>query len=771
MEDKKQCCHSEEKEKHGSCCHNNEGEKQSSCCHSHDEKEEHRSCCHHSEKEEHGDCCHKKGSSEHSSCCHHSEKEEHSSCCHSHSGGQSHMNCCGIAGKSHTSCCGVEKKSGGNVRRDNIINIVKLVVSLVFLVVGYFNWHHIAADAPWTIAFYYVNPAWVALIICGTPIVIGAVKSIARRKITASVLISVAMLSAVILEIVGFFYTIEDGGHSHSYVFVAAEVAFLMAIGGAIEDFTVKKSRAGIERLIGLIPKQANVKVGDRIEVRPLDEIKIGDIVLVKAGEQIAVDGVIVRGRASVDQSAVTGEYALAELSEGDAVYGGTFNKAGAIEVQVTKLLADMTVSKMAQLTLEAETKKAPIARVADKWASIIVPTAIMLAVLVGIVAYFAFHVSVIEAIVRTITVLIVFCPCSLALATPTAIAAGLGNSAKNGVLVKSGDSLEVISKCDVVCFDKTGTITKGEIVMSDMAVDADGEETALGLAASLEQLSEHPLAQAVLKRADGIELKKVDNFETKQGVGVSGVIDGEVVEVISYGEAESRGSSSEAFKDFAARCLSQGKTVVSLLVGGKEKGVFAFSDTIRDDAKQVIEKLNKMGKKTIMLTGDNQKSAQFIAEQCGISEVKHSLLPDQKLQEIERLQQSGSKVCMVGDGINDAPSLKLADCSLAMGALGSDIAMETADMVVLNSDMNKITYCMAHSRRTLFTIKRNIVLAMAVNFVSIILSMFGILNPMTGAIMHNVTSVAVVLSSALLLINKKNPSKIGAKMASDDKK
>ena len=719
---------------------------------------EDKECFHHETSHEHS-CCyhsHEDKIQEESCCCHNDVKKEKGHCCHSSKEEHSHLNCCGIDKKSHASCCGVEKNESGNAKRDNIINIVKLVISLAFLIAGYFNWHHIAIDVPWTIAFYYVNPAWVALIICGIPIVVGAVKSLARKKITASVLISVAMLSAVILEIVGFFYNIDSSGHSHSYVFVAAEVAFLMAIGGAIEDFTVKKSRAGIERLVGLIPKEAFVKVEDRLEKRPLEEIKIGDIVVIKAGEQISVDGEIVSGKASVDQSSVTGEYALAELKEGDKVFGGTFNKSGVIEVKVTKLLEDMTISKMAKLVEEAEGKKAPISRVADKWASIIVPVAIGLAILVGIIAYFAFNVSVIEAIIRTITVLIVFCPCSLALATPTAIAAGLGNSAKNGVLVKSGASLEVISKCDIICFDKTGTLTKGEIVVSDIAVDGIEEAELLKLAGSLELMSEHPLATAVVNKAKDIIFEKVDKFETIQGIGIKGLVANKNVQVISYGESVKQNYSNENLKNTANEYLEQGKTVVSVIIDNVERGIITFADTIREDAKEVIDKLNKMGKKTIMLTGDNEKSARFIAEKCGISEVKFGLLPEQKLQEIENMQKQGKKVCMIGDGINDAPSLKLADCSIAMGALGSDIAIETADMAILNSDMNKIVYCVKHSKRTLFTIKRNIILAMTVNFISIILSLFGIFDPMTGAIMHNVTSVAVVLSSALLLINRK---------------
>lgn len=756
-EHEKQVCNCEEHkpEKIDACeCGLNGEHKEKEVCHCGEHKHEAKSSC---------------GCGEH-------KHEEKSSCsCSEHKTSDSHSCCSSIATKHTSSCCststssggacscgcGGEKISTGNAKKDNIILIVKLAISLAFLVMGFFDWRKISHNAPWTIAFYYFNPAWITFFLCGIPLLISAVKSLLRKKITASVLISVAMLSAITLEIVGFFVDISQGGaHNHSYVFVAGEVAFLMAIGSAIEEITVKKSRAGIERLVGLIPKEAFVKVENGLEKRPLSQIKIGDIVVIKAGEQISVDGQIISGKASIDQSSVTGEYAPAELGVGDNVFGGTFNKSGVIEVRVTKLLEDMTISKMAKLVEEAENKKAPIARIADKWASVIVPTAILLAILVGIISAFAFKTTVVEAIIRTITVLIVFCPCSLGLATPTAIAAGLGNSAKNGVLVKSGESLEVISKCDIVCFDKTGTLTKGEIVVSDIATDDITEQDALKLAGSLELMSEHPLAGAVVEKAKGLTLDKVENVETMQGVGVKGVINGKVVQVVSYAESVKQNFANHNLKEKANEFLEQGKTVVSLVVDDKEVAVITFADTIREEAKQVVEQLNAMGKQTIMLTGDNEKSARFIAEKCGIKQVKFGLLPEQKLQEIEALQKEGHKVLMVGDGINDAPSLKLADCSVAMGALGSDIAIETADMAILNSDMNKIIYCVNHSKRTLFTIKRNIIMAMTINLISIILSMFGILTPMTGAIMHNVTSILVVLSSALLLINKKKKNK-----------
>ncbi|MEG2414025.1 MAG: cation-translocating P-type ATPase, partial [Clostridia bacterium] len=745
--DNKEVCH----------CHENDGDSKAN-----DNKEN----CHCNKKASDNKVVDGKTSDKKEVChCHESGKEkqsETSSCCASSHKPSAQVSACGCGGEhsSQSACgCGGLHSDGG--KRANMIMLAKILVSLGFLILGFLDWHSIGQNVKWLMVFHYFNPAWIAVVLCGIPIFAGAINSLANKKITASVLISVAMLSAIVLEIVGFFYPIDgDGGHTHSYVFVAGEVAFLMAIGGAIEDWTVGKTKAGIARLVGLIPKEAFVKVGDKLEKRSLADIKIGDIVVAKAGEMIAVDGEIISGSSSVDVSSVTGEYVPAELTVGDKVYGGTFSKTGAIEIRVEKLLQDMTIAKMAELVEEAQGKKAPISRVADRWASVIVPTAIGLSIVVGLVAGLAFKTSVVEAIIRSITVLIVFCPCSLALATPTAIAAGLGNSARNGVLVKSGASLEVLSKADTICFDKTGTLTEGALTVCDIVVDGVEENELLKLCASVENYSEHPLAAAVARKAEGLGIYQSSDIEILQGVGVVGKANGKEIKLLSFAQAVKSKCNLDKFATQADELLAQGKTLVVALVDGATAGLLAFSDTIRQDARQVIDTLNKGGYATIMLTGDNEKSARYVAEKCGIQQVKFGLLPQEKLQVIKDLQAGGHKVCMVGDGINDAPSLKLADCSLAMGALGSDIAIETADMAILNSDMNKIVDTLALSKRALGTIKRNIILAMSINLVAIILSMFGILTPMSGAIVHNVTSILVVLSSAMLLRKGKSQKK-----------
>lgn len=663
------------------------------------------------------------------------------------------------------SCCDLTPKyltedNGKRLDKDTIKQLIFLSVSLVFLVMGYFNWHHISQDSgqKWLLAFYYVNPAWVSIILCGIPIFKKGIRTVLHKKLNASVLISIAMLASIALEIAGLCgVNVSVGSHSHSYVFAAGEVAFLMGVGELLEDITVKKCRSGIQRLVSLIPKEAFVKQTDGSLVKtPLDKINVGDVVVVKSGELVAVDGKIIKGEASIDQSSLTGEYLPVDVSVGDSVYGGTINKNGVIEVEVSKLQKDMTIAKMAELTIEAEGKKAPISRVADKWVGRVVPIVILTSFIVGIVARFAFRLEVVESIVRAVTILVVFCPCALALATPTAVAAGLGNAAKNGVLIKSGEALESLSHADTVCFDKTGTVTEGKIVLDEVvAVDCDEEEL-VKLAASVEKFSEHPLALAVMKRAEGMQLYDVENIKTLQGIGILAEYSGSEVLVMSYKKAVENGIDLREIESNIQDALQIGKTVAVLLVDGVLQGMLAFSDTLKENAPEVMDDLKKIGLNTVMLTGDNQKSAEYIADKCHIGTVKHGLMPSDKLKEIETLQSSGHKVVMVGDGINDAPSLKLADCSFAMGAMGSDIAIDTADMAILNSDIQKVNDTVRLSKRVVFGIKRNIAIAMTINVIAVVCSLMGWLNPATGALVHNFTSVLVVASSALLLYTPK---------------
>ncbi|MBR4800911.1 MAG: cation-translocating P-type ATPase [Clostridia bacterium] len=721
-------------------------------------------CCHNEHKEDDYDCCgnavktHKHEDDDYD-CCGNGVKHSHDDdcCC----GGEEHHHeegcSCGCGGE-------VSKKKRKGRLSGVAVRIIVLAVSLVFLVVGYFNWHQISMDSgqKWLMAFYYVNPAWVAVLLCGIPIAITAVKALAKKKVNSPQLITLAMLASIVLEIMCLAgIKMETSGHSHSYVFAAGEIAFLMRLGGLLESLTVAKCRSGIERLIALVPKEAFVKQADGSLVKTrLRNINIGDIVVIKTGELVAVDGVIVKGEASIDQSSLTGEYLPVDVGVGDSVFGGTMNKNGVIEVEVTKREKDMTIAKMAELAVEAEGKKAPIARLADKAVKIILPIVLVTSLIVGIVSGFAFELSWVQALVRAVTVLVVFCPCALALATPTAVAAGLGNSAKNGVLVKSGEALENLSRMDTVCFDKTGTLTEGKIALDKVVALDRTEDELVRLVASVEKFSEHPLAVAVLERAKDMTLLDVENVKTLQGIGICAFVDGYEVLVESLKNAVANGIDLHEVQAEIDEQLSVGKTVVVVLEDSVLAGILAFSDTVKEDAKEVVESLKSSGLATIMLTGDNEKSANYIAEKCGVGEVRHSLLPADKLKEIETLQSEGHKVAMVGDGVNDAPSLRLADCSFAMGGIGSDIAIDSADITILGDDVKKVDDTIKLSKRVMFAIKRNIVIAMGINAIAVVLSFLGLLQPWSGALVHNFTSVLVVASSALLLYDFKKSKK-----------
>lgn len=647
------------------------------------------------------------------------------------------------------------KKEGRRLDAAATKTLVRLVVSLVFLIPGFFDWKAVSAAHPFWIFLYYVNPAWVSVVLCGFPFYKKAYNLLKHKTMKVPVLVSVAMTSSVILEIIGFFVDTSRGGRHTSYVFAAGEIALLMTLGGFLEELTVKKCRSGIKRLTSLVPTEANVLTEDGTVRKPLRDVRIGDVVLVKAGEMVPVDGTVISGSASVDQSSLTGESLPVDVSEGDEVFGGTFSRSGVMKVSVLKFEKDMTIARMAELAAEAEGKRAPISRLADKWVSIIVPSLLVLSVVVGLVTGFGFRVGAVEAVVRAITVLIVFCPCAFALATPTAVAAGLGNSARNGVLIKSGESLEELSRVDTVCFDKTGTLTEGNVELVSMTPFGVPEDELLRIAASVERYSQHPLALAVVKRAGDAELREAAEIETLHGVGISARVDGDEILVSSWKHALENGHDLSAAEEAAAEQFDEGRTVVTVFRNGVLLGLLAFSDTVRENAPGTVAEINAAGYRTVMLTGDNEKSARAVAEACNIGEVLHGLLPENKLRAVENIRNEGRKVCMVGDGVNDAPSMKTADVSMAMGAMGSDIAIETADMAILKNDVSKVRDTLRLSKRIMNTIRRNIAVAMSINVAAVTLAVLGYLNPATGAILHNCTSLLVVSSSAFLLYDR----------------
>lgn len=645
------------------------------------------------------------------------------------------------------SCCDnhpVKKESFFNSTKWSII---VLSVSLVTLILSYL-WHNIAGDG----LLMYFNPAYIAIILCGWPLFkSAAVNLFTKHKITSALLISTAMIATITLEIIGYFNIGQHTGDSH-YLFAGGEIAFLMRIGELIENYTVRKSRSGISKLISLKPTMARVKIDNNYIELEADFVEIGDTVLVKPNEKISVDGIVLSGNSAVDMSAINGESTPNDVSAGSLVYAGTFNKSGAIYIEVTRKNSETTVSKMIELVEQADNKKAPIARLADRWSSYIVPSAICISVLVYIFTFFVFKVEWMEALTRAVTILVTFCPCALALATPTAVAAGIGVASYKGVLIKSGQALESLANVNCVAFDKTGTLSEGQIVVNDYKCNIDIAKF-MYYTGTAEQNSEHPTAKAVVKFASNqVSLGTASSTTSLMGVGVEATVDNVKVLIAKIQHFD---KIDEKSLQYANDEINKGYSVIGVSIDGVFVGTLSLSDKIRPASKETVGLINQMGINTVMLTGDNSLVANEVGNNLGISAVKSQLMPQDKVTAVEQLKAEGYKVCMVGDGVNDAPSLATAQCSIAMGAIGNDVALEVADIALMNSDISKLSGLIKLSRKVLRKIKRNIVISMCINVIAVVIASLGILDPAGGALLHNASSLFVVINSALLLTNK----------------
>ena len=582
------------------------------------------------------------------------------------------------------------------------------------------------------------DPAWISVIISGIPLLYLAIWRIIYNKgiakISSALLISIAMIAAI---------AIGD-------LFASGEVAFIMAIGAILEDMTTNRARKGLKKLVDIAPKTARRVVGGHDELVPPEEIAIGDTVRILPGESIPVDGRIISGTTSVDQTIMTGESLPIDKEEGDEVFAGTINLYGAIDIEAEKTCSDSSLEKLIRLVEEAERKKAPIQRIADTWASWLVPAALLIA----IIAYF-----ITGDIVRAVTVLVVFCPCALVLATPTAIMAAIGQATKNGVIIKSGEALERMGKADVIAFDKTGTLTFGSPSVSDVIILGDGisREEFLSIAASAERSSGHPLAAALTAYAEseGIRLETPQQSTMVAGRGIIASVSGHDVICGNQRMLSEQGISSEMAEGFIEEAGQQGKAIMIVAVDGICSGVIAFSDSLRAESSEVLSELRKTGVRTVLLTGDNARAASFIASGLEIGSVYSDLLPSQKVDRINDMQKAGAVVAMVGDGVNDAPALKSADIGIAMGVMGSDIAVDSADIALMSDDLVRIPYLKKLSVATVNTIKLSISLSLCINAIAVTLSVLGLLTPTTGALVHNAGSVFVVLIAALLYDRK----------------
>ena len=599
--------------------------------------------------------------------------------------------------------------------------ITLLAISGVALVVSIFDLLPLPFDA-----------AWVAIVLCGIPIVLEAlIGLITAFDIKADVLVSLALIAAVLIG--------ED--------FAAGEVAFIMQLGALLEDVTVARARAGIEKLVHLTPQTARLLLPDGENIVPAGQVRVGDRLRVLPGESIPVDGVITSGQTSINQAVMTGESLPVDKTVGDEVSSGTVNQYGAFEMRATKVGEDSSIQRMIRLVQSADAGKARIVGQADRWATWIVVVALTAAALTWLIT---------GEIIRAVTILVVFCPCALVLATPTAIMAAIGNATRHGFLVREGDALERLATVRRIAFDKTGTLTYGTPRVVAVASALAGLDRAglYALAAGAEQLSEHPLGKAVVagyREENSGEIAPAESFEMLPGRGVSAVVDGRRVLagnpqlLADHGVAVSPDAERQ-------RLLEEGATMIYVAADGVFAGYLALSDTLRAESAATIAALEAAGVRPVLLTGDHESAAGAIAARLGIREVRAGCLPEDKLEEIGRWQRDGVHVCMIGDGVNDAPALKKADVGIAMGGVGSDIAVEAADIALVDDEVKELPHLMALSRRMMSTIRMNLTFSMGLNFLAIFLAMAGTLNPVVGALVHNAGSVAVILNSALLL-------------------
>ncbi len=605
----------------------------------------------------------------------------------------------------------------GGIKKD----IALLAVSGVALLVSIFDLVPLPFDA-----------AWISVILCGIPIILEAVIGLVTAfDIKADVLVSIALIASLCIG--------ED--------FAAGEVVFIMQLGALLEDLTVAKARAGIEKLVRLTPQTARVIKNGKEETVPAERVRVGDILRILPGETIPVDGVIRSGQTSINQAVMTGESMPVDKKEGDEVSSGTVNQFGAFDMEAVKVGEDSSIQRMIKLVQSANAGKAKIVSLADRWATWIVVIALSAALITGLIT---------GEIIRAVTILVVFCPCALVLATPTAIMAAIGNATKHGFLVKEGDALERLAGVRIIAFDKTGTLTCGNpCVISVKSISENfSENEVYRLAASAERLSEHPLGKAIVSSYQQrltLPFLQAEDFQMIPGNGVSAMLDGRKILVGKEEFLKNEGITVARSEDIRTY-LQEGSTIICIAANKEHIGYVILSDTLRKESMETIEKIKQFGAEPVLLTGDNENAAQHMARKLRIGEVYAGCLPEDKLQYIDGCRKNGKSVCMIGDGVNDAPALKMADVGIAMGGIGSDIAVDAADIALVDDKVGELPHLLSLSKRMMTTIKWNLTFSMILNFAAITLAITGILSPVVGALVHNAGSVLVIINSAFLL-------------------
>lgn len=609
----------------------------------------------------------------------------------------------------------------GGMKKD----ITFLAISAAALFISVFDRIRLPFDA-----------CWIAIILCGLPIILEAVIGLVTEfDIKADVLVSIALIASVII----------------GEYFAAGEVAVIMQLGGLLEELTVSRARAGIEKLVHLTPRTVRVVTGGEEKIISAEQVQVGDMIRVLAGETIPVDGIICSGRTSINQAVMTGESLPVDKGVGDEVSSGTVNQFGTFDMKASRVGEDSSIQRMIRLVQSADAGKARIVGIADRWATWIVIIALAAAIITWLVT---------GDIIRSVTILVVFCPCGLVLATPTAIMAAIGNATKHGFLVREGDALERLADVGKVCFDKTGTLTRGvpQVVAVHSVDPAISDEMLYSLAAGAELRSEHPLGKAIVRcyteagngqPPEPLEFQMIPGHGVKAQVSGREIIAGNLRMMTEY--HVTAGNEPEPVR-FADKYLNRGCTVIYLAADGHMAGFIALSDTLRQEAAEVVEQLKQAGVVPVLLTGDHKNAAGYIAEEVSVTEFHSDCLPEDKLGYIRQVQSQKQQVCMIGDGINDAPALKMSCVGIAMGGAGSDIAVDAADIALVSDDIGELPHLFRLSVKMMRTVKMNLAFSLMLNFAAIALAITGILNPVAGALVHNTGSVFVIVNSALLL-------------------
>lgn len=607
--------------------------------------------------------------------------------------------------------------------KEEKIDIVLITISAISLITSFI------------LSIDYIS--WIAVILCGLPIFRECGEGLIKEfDIKADLLVSLAIIASLMI----------------GEVFAAGEIATIMAIGGFLEEYTVSKTQGRIEELVKMTPQVAT-RIENGIEERiSVEKVQIGDMLKVLPGESIPTDGVIVKGETSINQSTLTGESLPVDKKENDEVFSGTLNLYGSFIMKTTKISQESSFQKLIRLVESSEPENSRIVRTADKWATMIVVIAFTLAVLTYLVTF---------EITRSVTILVVFCPCALVLATPTAIMAAIGNLTQHGILVKDGESLEELAKIDELVFDKTGTLTNGtpEVIR----IISDNPKEMMHLLASLESKSEHPLAKSIVKYYNNNEIADVSDFKMHIGKGISGTINGSK---LIAGNKKLLKAENIDLKSYMEP--QNGEIQIFVAKDGEILGSIELADTVRKNSKRTITQLKGLKVKTTLLTGDNEKTAQHIAKQVKVRNVISNCLPEDKLEYIKREQTLKHRVAMIGDGINDAPSLKKANVGIVMGDIGSDVSIEAADITLVNDNIEDIPHLIGIARKTIRIINIGIGFALALNITAMALAILGILNPIEGALIHNIGSVIVIIYSSTLVRYKlsrrdcRQPGKLG---------